>query len=90
MKTTGFKNNYLTVLFLVFFIVFAISTLIDAQARILISDPALYFFKIISSKNLFIPAERLTSIINQPLLVLGVHAKLPLNYLVGIYSLSFL
>lgn len=89
MKTQRIKNNYLAILGIIFFMAFAISALLDAQARILISDPALFLFKIISSKNLSVPADRYTSVINQPLLVFAVHAKLPLNYLIGIYSISF-
>lgn len=72
-----------------FFMFFAVWAVIDANARILISDPAYYLFNIINSSDFFVPGTRQTAIINQVLVVLAVKLKLPLKFLIPLYSVSF-
>ena len=73
----------------IFFIAFGIMTFFDAYARILISDPAYYLFNIINKSGFLIPDGRYTAVINQSLVVFAVKLKLPLDYLIQIYSVSF-
>lgn len=81
-----FSYRFLTVLF---FIGYAICSVKDANARILITDPALYLFNIINDNDFVLIAERYTSVINQFLVVFSVRLNIPLRYIIPIYSVSF-
>ncbi|MHA7112051.1 hypothetical protein ACRTDU_18130 [Sunxiuqinia elliptica] len=72
-----------------FFLVFAIWSLIDASSRILITDPAYYLFNIINKEDFFIAGPRYTTVINQVLVVLGVKLGVSLKLLISLYSVSF-
>ena len=90
MKILDFKNiDYLNIAAYLFFIWFAVWSIVNAQARILISDPAFYLFNIINSSDFFVPGTRQTAVINQVLVVAGVKLKLPLSFLIPLYSFSF-
>ena len=72
-----------------FFIVFGIMVISDAQARILITDPAYYLFNIINDSEFFISGSRYTTVINQILVLFAVKLNVPLRILIPLYSLSF-
>lgn len=72
-----------------FFMVFGFLTIIDAQARILITDPAYYLFNIINDSDFFISGPRYTTVINQFLVLGAVKLNVPLKWLIPLYSISF-
>ena len=89
IKTTLKKlDNYnlYAYLFFIFLIIWAVVT---KEERILISDPAFYFFHIVNKADFFYPGVRYTAIINQFPLVLATRMQLPLDTLMGVYSVSF-
>ena len=72
-----------------FFFVFGFMVIRDAQARILITDPAYYLFNIINDSKFFISGSRYTTVINQVLVLFAVKLNVPLRILIPLYSLSF-
>ncbi|MFV0593494.1 MAG: hypothetical protein ACK5M7_19135 [Draconibacterium sp.] len=72
--------------FLILLLVWAV---VYAKARILISDPAFYFFNIVNDADYFVPHTRTTAIITQVPLVWAAKMHLPLAMLLNIYSVSF-
>lgn len=72
-----------------FFAVFGILSILDAQARILITDPAYYLFNIINDGDFFISGPRYTTVINQFLVLGAVKMNVPLKLLIPLYSFSF-
>jgi len=78
--------NFYAYLFFVFLIIWAVVT---KEERILISDPAYYFFHIVNKADFFYPGVRYTAIINQFPLVLATRMHLPLDTLMSVYSVSF-
>ncbi|MCE4563602.1 hypothetical protein INQ51_04710 [Maribellus sp. CM-23] len=80
------RYNLYAYLFFVFLIVWA---LVTKEERILISDPAYYFFHIVNKADFFYPGVRYTAIINQFPLVLATRMQLPLDTLLSVYSVSF-
>ena len=81
--------NYYNIFAYLFFVLFAIWAVVNAEARILISDPAYYLFNIINASDFFVPGTRQTAVINQIFVVLGVKLNLPLKLLIPLYSVSF-
>ena len=86
LKSIGSNTNIFAFLF---FAVFGFLTIIDAQARILITDPAYYLFNIINDGDFFISGPRYTTVINQFLVLGAVKLHVPLKWLVPLYSFSF-
>ena len=83
------NKNWFQVISLSFFIVFGFFSILDANSRILITDPVYYLFRMINDSGFMMPKMRYTSIINQFLVVLGIRANLPLSFLIPLYSFSF-
>ena len=86
LKSIGSNTNIFAFLF---FAVFGFLTIIDAQARILITDPAYYLFNIINDGDFFISGPRYTTVINQFLVLGAVKLHVPLKWLIPLYSFSF-
>lgn len=89
MKITDNKINYFEIFSYVFFLLLIILSLIYTKERILILDPAYYFFNIVNSQDFFIPHGRSTAVINQALLVLTTKFSFSLSSYLYIYSFSF-
>nr|WP_320023502.1 hypothetical protein [uncultured Draconibacterium sp.] len=87
-RVKGLFSHHDGVAFL-FFIVLGVMVINDAQARILITDPAYYLFNIINDSKFFISGARYTAVINQILVLFAVKLNVSLRILIPLYSLSF-
>ncbi|NLO19541.1 MAG: hypothetical protein GX121_06650 [Ignavibacteria bacterium] len=89
MKISVNKIKCLEVLSYLFFLLLIGLSIIYTKERILILDPAYYFFNIVNSQDFFIPHGRSTTIINQALLVLATKFNFSLLLCLYVYSTSF-
>ncbi len=89
MRLDQLKAKIFDVYGYLFFILFAVMSLVDANSRILITDPAYYLFNMITDVGFFIPDNRYTAVINQVPVILGIKMNLPLSVLIPLYSVSF-
>ncbi|GEM_PF-4913669 len=83
------KPDYYNIVAYLFFLFLIVWAVITKEERILMSDPAFYFFNIVNQVDFFYPGVRYTAIINQFPLVIATRMHLSLDSLLTVYSVSF-
>lgn len=82
-------NNSFGILSYSFLFLLSVLAILYSKERVLISDPAYYFFNIINNVDFFVPHTRQTAVITQAPLVYATRMGLPLSVLLPLYSVSF-